>query len=160
MRRLLLTLGLLAASSAAACSSEDGGGTDRSSTGSGGSGADAGTDAAAPQADPNQGRDDLPASCFAACSNADFSCQAKTASGTSVTTAELAPDSEGCSGTLTTASASGDTVVAMKVDCLARKVCLGSAAGQPATSCVAATYSATSFAYALSSGALNVCTRN
>lgn len=159
MKGALIAIAVGFAGVIAGCASEDGSGGARTSAGTG-SGSDAGADAASPPADPNQGRDDTAASCFASCSNTDFSCQAKTASGTVVTTADLAPDQEGCTGTLTTASASGETVVAMKLDCLARKVCTGSAPGQAATNCVPATYSATAFAYTPAGGVLNICTRN
>jgi hypothetical protein len=106
--------------------------------------------------DPSGGRDDTTASCFAACQNGLFSCQAKSGTSTTVTTADITPEPAGCGGTLT----KGTEVVALKVDCAERKVCVGSAPGEPASSCVPATFSAFAFAYTPTGGAQNLCTRN
>jgi hypothetical protein len=112
---------------------------------------------AAAQPDPNGGRDDKVASCYAACQNGAFTCQAKSASGVVVTTVEMTPEKiGGCSGTLT----AGTQSVAMKLDCLAGKVCTGDAPDQPANTCVAATFSAFSFAYVPAGAVQNVCTRD
>jgi hypothetical protein len=124
---------------------------------------DAGTDAdaaASPEPAPNGGRDDLGASCYAACQNAGFTCQEKSASTTIVTTADVTPDAKGCSGTLTTGSAMGPAV-ALAIDCTNVQICRGAAPGEPATICTSGTFSAFSFAYEPTAGApQNVCTRN
>jgi hypothetical protein len=123
---------------------------------------DAGTDAdaATPEPAPNGGRDQSGASCYAACQNAGFTCQEKTGSATIVTTADMVPDAKGCSGTLTTGSATGPAV-ALTIDCTNIQICRGAAAGEPATLCVSGTFSAFAFAYEPSTGApKNVCTRD
>lgn len=135
--------------------------SDRSSsptTGPSDGGADA--DALAPdEPDPNQGRDDDPASCYAACSNPSFTCQA----GTAITHASVTPDQEGkgCVGTLTEGKGTAsEKSYAILLDCGKKQVCIGDTPGQPATACVSATFSATSFGYTPASGAQNVCTRD
>jgi hypothetical protein len=115
----------------------------------------------APKPDPTGGRDDLAASCFAACQNTAFSCQAKSTSGTTVTAVDLTPDGTGCSGTITANGAASETALAFKLECASRTVCMGSAPGQPPTSCVQATFSAFTFGYTPGSGgSINLCTRN
>jgi hypothetical protein len=124
---------------------------------------DAGADAdAATQApDPSGGRDDNAASCYAACQNTAFTCQTKGASTTAISTAELAVDERGCSGTIVASgAAAGEEGAALKLDCHDRTICKADAPGQPATACVAGVYSAFSFAYALAGGGTMVCTRN
>lgn len=123
---------------------------------------DAGTDAdaASPEPAPNGGRDESQASCYAACQNAGFTCQEKSGSTTVVTTADMVPDAKGCSGTLTTGSATGPAV-ALAIDCTNIQICRGAAAGEPATLCVSGTFSAFAFAYEPTTGApKNVCTRD
>jgi hypothetical protein len=126
----------------------------------GDAGADA--DAAAVQPDPSGGRDDSPASCYAACQNGAFTCQTKGDPGAAILNAELTPDANGCAGTLTTASASpSEQSVALQIDCKAVTVCRGDAPGQPATTCAAGTFSAFSFAYRQGAATVaTVCTRN
>lgn len=103
--------------------------------------------------DPSGGRDDAASSCFAACQNTSFSCKTKDGA---VTIADLAPDPMGCTGTLKRAA----EVIALKLDCVGRKVCAGGPPGQPPTSCVPGTFSAFSFAYTPSGAPPNVCTRD
>ncbi len=135
-----------------ACSSEpsdDGGRTPRPS--------DAGTSEQRDvgPVDPNNGRDDKPESCFAACQNTAFTCLTKGASTTSK--ADLQLTQAGCEGTLT----DDGVALAMKIECLRAEVCLGAAAGQAASECVKGTFSAFAFAYTPGSGgAQNVCTRD
>jgi hypothetical protein len=123
-------------------------------------GADAGDpDVVAVTPDDDEGRDNEAASCFAACQNTSFSCQAKAeGQSTAVGTADLMPEGGGCAGTLTT---EGDEAFELELDCSLRTVCVGSAPGEPATVCVSGMFSAFSFAYAPSAGgATNICTRN
>jgi hypothetical protein len=124
---------------------------------------DGGADAdAAAQPDPNGGRDDNAASCYASCQNGAFTCQAKGDPSTILTTVEMTPDQAGCSGTLTTAPTTpNEKSVPMTIDCVDGKICVASAPGQPATTCVSGTFSAFSFAFVPSGGsAMNVCTRD
>ena len=116
---------------------------------------DGGTSSNGGDADPTGGRDDDAASCFAACQNTAFSCQPK--GGGTISTADLFPDANGCTGTLTTDGAAS----ALKVDCLARQICTGADPAGEATACGGATYSAFSFAFTPTGadGEL-VCTRN
>ena len=117
-------------------------------------------DAAVQQPDPAGGRDDNAASCYAACQNTSFTCQTKGTATTTITTAELALDDRGCSGTMSIGSANPTENVALKIDCRSREICKGAAPEQPATTCVAGTYSAFSFAYANAAGGTTLCTRN
>ena len=106
--------------------------------------------------DPEGGRDDSTASCFAACQNGLFSCQAQSGATITVSSADVTPDIQGCSGTMT----EGDVVVALELNCAQSTVCLGSAPGEAATICVPGTFSAFSFAYTPNGSAKNLCTRN
>lgn len=121
---------------------------------------DAGTDgdALAPgEPDPKDGRDEDPASCYAACSNTAFSCQA----GDVATHANLNPDASGCSGLLTTGRGTAEEKgFAMKLDCGAKTVCLADTPDGPATTCVSGSFSAFSFSYKPASGGENVCIRD
>jgi hypothetical protein len=155
-----LGLTVLLATAPWGCSSQ-GSPPDRSSVPTPNEG-DAGRDADAARTPPDfsGGRDDKASSCYAACQNVSFTCQAKGDSSLTFTTADLAAEETGCSGTLT-AAGGPPQAVAMKVDCSTGKICKGEAPGQPATSCASGTFSAFSFAYAPSpGGAMNVCTRN
>lgn len=136
-----------------ACSSTDSTDSDRSI-----SGKDAGTtDPESSTPDPSGGRDDSASACFAACQNSSFSCQARSGTSTALTTVELALDGlVGCVGTTT----AGTETKSLKLDCTARKVCVGDSATQTPTTCVSATFSALSFAYASGGGPETVCTRN
>src|SRR5258708_7657695 len=51
--------------------------------------------------DPNNGRDEKPESCFAACQNTAFTCQAKSGGTSTVTKADLQLTQAGCEGKLT-----------------------------------------------------------
>jgi len=109
--------------------------------GDGGSKTDASTtDAGTP--DPEDGRDTDPASCFAACSNASFTCGSLVAN--------VTPDSAGCLGTI---GPSGGSTQELKLDCGAKKVCVAGA-------CVDGRYSATTFAYTPAGGTQIICTRD
>jgi hypothetical protein len=110
--------------------------------GDGGSNEASTTDAGTP--DPEDGRDTDPASCFAACSNASFTCTP----GSLV--ANVTPDAAGCTGTI--GPATGATQI-LKVDCGAKKVCIDD-------TCADGRYSATTFAYTPSGGTQVVCTRD
>lgn len=127
-------------------------------TGDADGGADA--DAAVQAPDPAGGRDDNAASCYAACQNTAFTCQTKGTPTTIITTAEMAVDDRGCSGTTTVDGSSTGESVALKLDCHSREICKGAAPDQPATACVPGTYSAFSFAYANAGGGTTLCTRN
>src|SRR5688572_3136560 len=96
-------------------------------------GNDGGGDAGLTEAgvDPSGGRDDTAASCFAACQNSTFTCQAKAGASTTVTEAELTPEPIGCVGTLKKGE---EPAVALKLDCGERKVCVGGAPGSDPTS--------------------------
>lgn len=156
MRRLALFAIAASALALLACEAESTT-PNRGSVGASDAGADA--DALAPgQPDPKDGRDEDPASCYAACSNTAFSCQA----GNVATNADLIPDSTGCAGTLTTGKGTADEkAVALKLDCGAKKICIGTAPGQPADNCVAGSFSAFSFSYTpAAGGAQNVCIRD
>lgn len=155
MKRLAIVVSTGAALALFACA-EESTGPSRTSVGASDAGSDA--DALAPgQPDPKDGRDEDPASCYAACANTAFSCQA----GNVATNADLVPDSTGCSGTLTTGKGTTDEkAVALKLDCGAKKICIGAAPGQPANDCVAGSFSAFSFSYTPAGGAQNVCIRD
>lgn len=136
------------------CSSSSGS-TPRETADSGGGGGDAGADADAgtPPA-ANDGRDDKPASCYAACQNGSFTCKASGSAAT--TTVSLAPDQTGCAGTATTSAGA----LPMKLDCNQAKVCLASAPGGTPDGCTGGLFSAFSFSYTPAGGVENVCTRN
>jgi hypothetical protein len=125
---------------------EDGGGPD--------------ADAAMPEAAPNGGRDDNASSCFAACQNSGFTCQAKGDS--TIVTVEMLLDPKGCTGTLTTGSTTPtESSVAITIECAKGEICRGASPGAPADLCVSGLFSAFSFSYVPSAGAPeNVCTRN
>jgi hypothetical protein len=126
---------------------EDGGGVDG--------------DAAMPEAAPNGGRDDNASSCFAACQNAGFTCQAKGDTGATITTVDMLLDAKGCSGTLTTGSTMpNEQSVAITIECAKGEICRGEAPGAAATVCVSGLFSAFSFSYVPAGGPENVCTRN
>jgi hypothetical protein len=101
---------------------------------------DAATEAAV--ADPNDGRDSDPASCYAACQNTSFTCGSLVAN--------LAPDSAGCTGTIGPEGGASST---LKLDCGARNVCIDSACG-------GGTFSAFTFSYTPAGGAKVICTRD
>ena len=130
-----------------ACASEESSGDPRGgSTSSSSSGSSSGS--ATP--DPTGGRDDKPASCFAACQNSSFNCEAKGAS--TVLKADLVLEGPGCHGLLKNADGSS---VELKLDCNGgqiSQVCVNSACG-------AALFSAFSFSYTPAGGASTVCTR-
>lgn len=142
MKRLvLLVLPVLAIGCAEETTSSD-----RKSTPSS-SGSDAGTDATteAATADPNDGRDSDPASCYAVCSNTSFTCGSSPA-----LVANLAPDEKGCTGTIGPA---GGATKPLKLDCGPREVCVDGA-------CVGGSFSAFTFSYTPAGGAKIVCTRD
>jgi hypothetical protein len=143
------------------CSSQDSSPTRGSVPSPNDGGADADSDAEAVP-DPNGGRDDKTSSCYAACQNGAFTCQQKADPSVIITTVELTPEPMvGCTGTLTTGSKTpSEQSVALKLDCLAGKICKGDAPGQPATTCLPGTFSAFAFAYAPAGSALNICTRD
>ena len=118
-------------------------------------------DAATPEAAPNGGRDDNASSCFAACQNAGFTCQAKGDTGATITTVDMILDAKGCSGTLTTgATMPNEQSVAITNECAKGEICRGEAPGAAATVCGSGLFSAFSFSYVPSGGPENVCTRN
>lgn len=157
LSRLLLLVTVLSGLSVG-CSQSDGGSDDRREVASDTTGDAAGKDAGPTKAgvDPNGGRDSLPASCFAACQNTAFACQA-TGTSTTVSEAELQVEGSGCTGTI---KPSGGESVALKLDCTAATVCTGSAPGAPANECAPATFSAFTFGYTPNGGTHTVCTRN
>jgi len=99
--------------------------------------ADADAQAAAPVADPNDGRQEDPAACYAACANTSFTC--------GDIAATVAFEQTGCSGTIGTST--------LQLDCGAKKVCVDG-------TCVAATFDAFSFAYTPAGGAKVICRRD
>ncbi|MBX3222333.1 MAG: hypothetical protein KF795_17570 [Labilithrix sp.] len=107
--------------------------------------------------DRNGGRDTSAASCFAACQNTAFTCQAKNGSRTTVSEAELTLDATGCTGSLKQGTAAA---VALRLDCAEAQVCIGGAPGTTPSDCVDATFSAFTYGYTPSGGVLTVCTRN
>ena len=118
-------------------------------------------DAAVPEAAPNGGRDDNASSCFAACQNAGFTCQAKGDTGATITTVEMILDAKGCAGTLTTGSATpNEKSVAITIECAKGEICSGESPGAAATVCVSGLFSAFSFSYVPAGAPENVCTRN
>ncbi len=126
-----------------------------------GDGGAADGDAATPEAAPNGGRDDNASSCFAACQNAGFTCQAKGDTGATITTVDMILDAKGCSGTLTTgATMPNEQSVAITIECAKGEICRGEAPGAAATVCGSGLFSAFSFSYVPSGGPENVCTRN
>jgi hypothetical protein len=158
IRASLLRLSLVPLACSLLACSESSSDDDRRSVSSS-SGNNGGRDAGLTEAgvDPNDGRDSEPASCFAACQNTAFTCQAKGASSTTITEAELVIGGSGCTGTLKT---SGGTTVALKLDCAERTVCIGGAPGTTPTDCAPGTFSAFSYAYTPKDDVLTVCTRN
>ena len=149
----------LAALALAACA-DDSPSDQRTSVPSGTGGDDGGSaDSGLTEAgvDPNGGRDSEPASCFAACQNTGFTCQAKASTGTTVFATELLLDATGCSGSL---KKTDEPAVALKLDCTQAQVCIGGAPGTTPTDCVAATFSAFTYGYTPNGGVLTVCTRN
>jgi hypothetical protein len=151
---------LLAAAMIAGCASASSTPEDRTTVPVEDGGAEA--DAAVTPLDPTGGRDENPASCYASCQNAHFTCQTKGDSSAALATVEVAVDERGCSGTILVGSTTPpEQAVAFKVDCHDMTVCRGDAPGQPATACVSGTFSAFGFAYTPSAGgASSVCTRN
>lgn len=154
MSRVLALVGLVALP-LVACAAETTENTGRGTS----STADAG--AADPPVPPgaagNDGRVDTDSSCFATCANVLFSCRGSTASGPLTFTAHLAYEMPGCTGSFqdgppTSGTDTSDSAVALAIDCSTRKVCFGTTAGADATSCVQATFSAFSFAFAPPAG--------
>ena len=90
VRRLTTILVSMCALAMFGCS-DDSSNTDRTSTPLGGN--DSGREGGLTEAgvDVNGGRDDTAASCFAACENTAFTCQAKSGTTVTVTEAELTP---------------------------------------------------------------------
>jgi len=99
--------------------------------------ADADTRAAAPVADPNDGREENPSACYAACANTAFTC--------GDLAANVAFEQSGCSGTIGTST--------LKLDCGKEMVCVDG-------TCVTATFSAFSFAYTPAGSAKVICMRD
>ncbi len=124
----------------AACAEESSSSEERRSvpTGDAGASGDASVSGDA-GVDPAGGRSDTPSACYAACSNASYTCE----SGTATTKVALAPSPTGCEGTVD-AEGKGATV---KIDCVERKICIG-------TECGPGTFSATTYAYGET-----ICTR-
>lgn len=100
------------------------------------------------------GRDEAPSSCFAACQNSFFTCQTKVGSKTTITQVDLVLEGAGCEGTLTEDDGSA---VPIELNCTRAEVCIGSSSS---ADCLAATFSALSFAYPSDDDALTICTRN
>ncbi len=120
-----------------------------------------GEDGGMPEAAPNGGRDDNASSCFAACQNAGFTCQAKGESGATITTVDMLLEAKGCAGTLTTgATMPNEQSVAITIECAKGEICRGETPGAAATVCVSGLFSAFSFSYIPAGGPENVCTRN
>jgi hypothetical protein len=134
------------------CSSSSGSGDNRQTTDAGATDASDGGPTTPP--DPNDGRDDKPASCYATCQNTSFAC--KTKGSATVTTLDLAPDQTGCAGTQT----KDGNATPIKLDCNVAKVCTADAEGKDPTDCVGGLFSAFSFAFTPAGGAQLVCTRN
>lgn len=109
-------------------------------TSDGGTG-DAGGDAGV--ADPEDGRDEDPASCYAACSNTTFTCSSNVV-------ATLAPEQTGCTGTVGPA---GGATKTLKLDCGAKKVCIDG-------TCIDGKFSAFTFAYTQAGATEVICTRD
>lgn len=103
---------------------------------------DAGASADAAKPDPNDGRDGTAASCFASCSNTQWSCLPGSA------TLQLTTTTTGCSGTSTESGA--ESVIA--IDCTTQVVCFGS-------ECYAGLYSAFTFSYTPGGATETICTR-
>jgi len=121
----------------------------------GGSGGDGGATGDAGPVDPKGGRTDTASACFAACQSSSFLCKAKSDSGTTVSEVTLSLTESGCRGAFTQDSSE----VAIVIDCGERKVCVGGPVGGKPSDCFAGTFSANSFDYTPTGGALNVCTR-
>lgn len=133
----------------------------RPTTITGDGGGEAGEDGGMPEAAPNGGRDDNASSCFAACQNAGFTCQAKGDTGATITTVDMILEPNGCAGTLTTgATMPNERSVAITIECAKGEICRGEAPGAAATVCVSGLFSAFSFSYIPAGGLENVCTRN
>lgn len=144
----LLTLGAFAFG----CSSSTDGPDRVNNSTTSDSGLEGSPDGSHPPPDPNDGRDELPASCYAGCSNTLFACK----TGTENAKADLVPEMTGCSGKLTT----GDKVQAMKLDCNEHKVCLADTADGTPSNCAPSLFSAVSFAYKIGSATQHtICTR-
>lgn len=107
--------------------------------------------------DRNGGRDTSAASCFAACQNTSFSCQAKVGAATTLSEAELTLDATGCTGSVTRGTS---PAVALRLDCVEAQVCVGGSPGTTPADCVDATFSAFTYAYTSEDGAFTLCTRN
>ena len=148
----LLCVGALAM--AAGCSSSDSDLGTGSSSGSS-SGGDSGTDADAAVADPNGGRDNLAASCFASCQNVGFSCVPHGGSNTDIATVQVAGVSGGCAGN----SLTGEAKSSISIDCLTSTVCTGADGATP-TACVPGLFSAFTFSFTPAGGVQTICTRN
>ena len=125
---------------------------DRVNNTSSSGGLDGSPDGSHPPPDPNDGRDEKPASCYAACSNTLFACK----TGAENAKADLFNEMTGCQGKLTT----GDKVQAMKLDCNEHKVCLADTTDGDPTNCAPGLFSAVSFAYKIGAATQHtICTR-
>lgn len=159
MSGVRFALAIAAGLALAACAAETGTAERRDVAPPSGEGTEEETQAAAPAPDPEDGRDDTAASCFAACQNLQFSCSAT--GETKETVTELVPEGKGCLGTWTSGrGTTSERSGALAVDCVERVVCVGDAPGAPATACVSGTFSAFSFAYTPEGGKKTVCTRS
>lgn len=113
----------------------------------------AGGSSGAAKVDVKQGRDETPASCFAACQNTAFSCQTKAGTTRTTTLAELSPSPTGCVGS----SKAGASTQPLELDCTQAKACWGPEGGR---TCVSAAFSALSFAFDRGGAAgTTICTR-
>jgi hypothetical protein len=99
-----------------------------------------------------QGRDETPASCFAACQNTEFSCQTQSGTNRTPTLAELSPSATGCVGT----SKAGASTQPLELDCTQAKACWGP---EGSRTCATAAFSALSFAFARGAAGTTICTR-
>ena len=158
----LLGFGIAALSVMYGCSSSSEGPNRPTTISSDGdAGGDSGEDGGMPEAAPNGGRDDNASSCFAACQNAGFTCQAKGDTGATITTVDMLLEAKGCAGTLTTgATMPNEQSVAITIECAKGEICRGETPGAAATVCVSGLFSAFSFSYIPAGGPENVCTRN
>ncbi len=108
--------------------------------------------------DRNGGRDASAASCFAACQNTSFTCQAKDGAAARTTSrVELTLDATGCTGSVTIGTSAA---VALRLDCVEAQVCIGGSPGSTPTDCVDATFSAFTYAFTPEDGAFTLCTRD